>query len=264
MSELPQEFTVGLLLYDNCDLLDIAGPNEVFQFLGLFYGDVVKLSIVTVGGALRSPEPIQAGGITVTPMVSFQNCPKLELLFVPGGNGEGLQASISDDTLLDFLRRQAESASYVTSVCTGGLLLAAAGLLDGYKGTCHWAVVDCLRLFPQVQVPDGYPRWCEDDQRAAGRGIRITGGGISSSIDESLYMVQRIVEDLTHQPERGVEASRAVQLAIQYNPGPPNTPPPGGDPDSVDPQLLERMTGNMSPFHEQVCTAVRQRIDSSA
>lgn len=126
-------------------------------------------------------------------------------------------------------------------------------------------MVDCLKLFKKVEVPDGNPRWCEEDQRAAGRGIRITGGGISSSIDESLYIVGgRLVEDLTGDREKAVEASRAIQLAIQYRPGPPNTPPEGGDPGHVDPSLLEWMVGQMSGFHDPVCQAVRQRIGTAS
>jgi cyclohexyl-isocyanide hydratase len=265
MSGTAEKFTVGIVLYDGCDLLDVAGPNEIFTFLGAFYADLIDLRVVTVAEAPQAPGPsygftVNASGVAVSPMFSFQNCPKLDLLFVPGGGAAALQASITDDALLGFLRRQASGARYVTSVCTGGLLLAAAGLLDGYKGTCHWAVVDCLKLFKEVEVPKDYPRWCEDDQRAAGRGIRITGGGISSSIDEALYMVQRVVEDLTGDHDKAVQASRAIQLAIQYHPGPPNTPPAGGDPDSVDPELLQWMTEHMRGFHDPVCQAVRQRI----
>ena len=137
---------------------------------------------------------------------------KVDLLFVPGA-GDTLADAIGDRTLHEFLRQKAKHASYVTSVCTGGLVLAAAGLLDGYQATCHWSVLDCLKLFPKVTVVNGFPRYLRDRNR-------FTGGGISSSIDEALFMVQQVVAELSGDAANGDAACQRVQLAIQYNPKP--------------------------------------------
>ncbi len=135
-------------------------------------------------------------------------------------------------------------------MCTGGLLLAAAGLLDGYVATTHWAVIDCLKLFPKVLVANGCPRYVHDRNR-------VTGGGISSTVDLSLHMVQIIVRDFTGNADTAAFAAQRIQLMIQYNPQPPF---PGGDPCSVDYKVYAPTAAGMADFHDPVCAAVAERI----
>ena len=183
-------FIVGIVLYPGFDLLDVAGMNEVWSFVD---AELMGRPIKTITIA-RDPELTALAPLTVKPSNSFDDCPKVDLLFVPGA-GDGLVGAIGDTDLHGFLRKAAKNAGYVTSVCTGGLVLAAAGLLDGYQATCHWSVLDCLKLFPRVTVVNGFPRYLRDRNR-------FTGGGISSSIDEALFMVQQVVGEVSGVGER--------------------------------------------------------------
>jgi len=239
-------FMVGIVLYPGFDLLDVAGTNEVFSFVDSSLAGR-PIAVTTVAA---EPELTPLAPLTVKPCHTFGDCPKLDLVFVPGA-ADGLTDAIGDATLHAFLRRKARDARYVASVCTGGLVLAAAGLLDGYQATCHWSVIDCLKLFPKVTVVNGYPRYLRDRNR-------FTGGGISSSIDEALFMVQQIVTDLSGDPAKGDAASRRVQLAIQYNPKPPFA---GGDPASVDFSVFQPVEEpGMREFRAAICAAVRRQI----
>ena len=238
-------FVIGIVLYPGFDLLDVAGANEVFTFVDAsLAGRPFATTTVAAAAEVEALAPL-----TVNPCFTFDDCPKFDLLFVPGA-GDGLTDAIGDAGLHKFLRRKAKDASYVASVCTGGLVLAAAGLLDGYRATCHWSVIDCLKLFPRVTVVNGYPRYLRDRNR-------FTGGGISSSIDEALFMVQQIVTDLTGDVAKGDAACRRVQLSIQYNPRPPFE---GGDPASVDYDVFEPVEDGMTGFRKAVCGAVRKQI----
>jgi cyclohexyl-isocyanide hydratase len=245
--KLPR-FVIAIVLYSGCDLLDVAGPYEVFNFLN---GTVIERQVEVVTVARDQASLQVLGGLLVTPLHSFQTCPKIDLLFVPGA-GPSLVDMLADDQFLDFLRVKAAEARYVTSVCTGGLLLAAAGLLDGYKATTHWSVIDCLRLFPKVKVVNGCPRYVRDRNR-------ITGGGISSAIDEALFMVQILVADLSGDPAKGTAVAHGIQLSIQYNPQPPFQ---GGDPCSVDYSVYAPAAEGMKGFREEVCAAVAKRVGS--
>jgi cyclohexyl-isocyanide hydratase len=239
------DFTIAIVLYPQCDLLDVAGPNEIFTFL-VDEITTYNVQVVTVAKDAR-PLPV-IGALTVTASHTFATCPKVDVLFVPGG-GPGLDKVIGDPELMDFLRKTAAESRYVTSVCTGALLLASAGLLDGYQATAHWAVIDCLRLFPNVKVVNGCPRYVRDRNR-------ITGGGISSSIDESLYIAETIVADLTGDPAQGTAVAQRLQLTIQYHP----QPPPGGDPCSVPYDVYAPVADGMKGFRDEVCRAVRTRL----
>lgn len=138
---------------------------------------------------------------------SFKATPKLDILWVPGGDPDALGRIMSDPAspYLAYLRQVAKDAKWVCSVCEGALLLARAGLLDGHKATTHWAFVDCLRRFPAIKVAKGYPRFIESDNR-------LTGGGISSGLDEALHLIARIFDDKT---------AIDVQVTTQYFPVPP-------------------------------------------
>jgi cyclohexyl-isocyanide hydratase len=242
----PETFTVGIVLYPNFDLLDVAGPYEVFSFFdGTAIGRTVK--VVTIA---ESTDPVQAsGGLVVTPKYDFGSCGRIDLLFVPGA-GSGITQTIANDAFLKLLRDTAAHSQYVASVCTGGIILASAGLLDDHEATVHWSCIDCLKLFEKVKVVNGCPRYVRS-------GNRFTGGGISSTIDESLFMVENIVRDCTKDDKKAAVATQSVQLQIQYNPHPPYS---GGDPCSVDYSIYAPVAEGMKPFTKMVCDAVRQRI----
>jgi cyclohexyl-isocyanide hydratase len=247
---LPPTFTVGIVLYPGFDILDVAGPHEVFGFFdGAVIGRTVKVATVAQTKAALPT----SGVLQVLPEYDFGDCPPIDLLFVPGG-GDGLDKAIGDEALLAFLRKAAKRARYVAGVCTGGLLLGAAGLLDGYQATTHWGFVDCLKLFPKVKVVNGCPRWVRDRNR-------VTGGGISSSIDESLFLLDTLVADLAPGEDSGQDktalaelTTRQVQLSIQYNPQPPFA---GGDPCSVDYAVFEPVDAGLAGFREVVAKAIR-------
>lgn len=241
------QFVIGIVLYPDFDLLDVAGPYDVFSF---FDGSAIERQIKVVTVAESNKTPLTAtGGLRVMAGHDFGNCPPLDLIFVPGA-GPGITKTIGNDRFLGLLRRASARCRYVTSVCTGGLLLASAGLLDGYQATTHWSCIDCLKLFKKVTVVNGCPRYVRDRNR-------ITGGGISSSIDESLFMVETIVTDMTGDADKGSLASQSVQLSIQYNPQPPHS---GGDPCSVDYSIFGPVANSMKPFRDAVCRAVAKRV----
>jgi len=187
---------VGFPLYAGFDSLDVLGPYQTFTFAGMD-----RFLLAQTCGPVTSFE-----GVALQPRATFTDCPQLDVLFVPGGSTPVeilLQGHPGSNPYLDFLIRQAKGAKLVCSVCTGALLLAGAGLLDGHIATTHWAYKDVLRLFP-CRVVDDYRRYVQSDNR-------ITGGGISSGLDEALYIVSLLY---------GVDAARRGQLAMQYHPEP--------------------------------------------
>src|SRR4051794_4555358 len=132
-----QTFTVGIMLYPDFDLLDIAGPYEVFTF---FDGSIIDRDVKVVTVAQHKAPVKAAGGLMVTPECDFECCPPIDLLFVPGA-GPGMASTIDNDAFLDFLRQTAAGARYVTSVCTGGILLASAGGVAGRPATTPPALI---------------------------------------------------------------------------------------------------------------------------
>ncbi len=187
---------IGIPLYPTFDSLDVLGPYQTFTFAGMD-----RHLIAPETGLVTSFEGVQLQADT-----TFRDCPQLDVLFVPGSSNpiSVLEAGHPpDNAYLDFLIRQAPKAKLVCSVCTGALLLAGAGLLDGHTVTTHWAFQGVLALFPVHVVPD-YRRYVQS-------GNRVTGGGISSGLDTALYIVSLLY---------GVDVARRCQLAMQYNPQP--------------------------------------------
>jgi cyclohexyl-isocyanide hydratase len=245
MPALPS-FTIGIVLYPDFDPLDVAGPLDVYSF---FDGDVIGRDVKLITVAETKEPTTLAGGMQVAAQFDFAGCPPLDMMFVPGG-GDGIAKTIGNDRFLDFLRDTAAKCRYVCSVCSGGLLLAAAGLLDGYEATTHWSCIDSLKLFKKVKVADGFPRYLRS-------GNRFTGGGISSTIDEALYMIEVIVKDFTGDDTKAKLTSQRIQLGIQYHPQPPN---PGGDPAHVSKEVYDLAVADLKSFQQAVDQAVRKRI----
>ena len=182
---------VGILLFPKVQQLDLTGPFEVFASLP---GAEVKL-------VWKDLAPIEtATGLVLTPDIAFADCPQFDVLCVPGGIG--VNALMEDETVLAFLRQQAEGASYVTSVCTGSMVLAAAGLLEGKRATTHWASHDLLGPLGAIPV----------QARVVRDGKYFSGGGVTAGIDMALTVAAELV---------GEDAAKAVQLFLEYAPEPP-------------------------------------------
>jgi cyclohexyl-isocyanide hydratase len=183
--------SVGMLLFENATQLDLTSAYEVFARMP---GARVSLLASTL-------EPVRTEwGLTITPNLSWTEAPAFDVICVPGG--WGVNALLTNDSLLDFLRSQGETARYVTSVCTGALLLGAAGLLRGYRATTHWMSLDLLPLFGAIPVAE----------RVVRDGNRITGGGVTAGIDFALVLAAELY---------GESEAQRIQLAIEYDPHPP-------------------------------------------
>ncbi len=189
---------LGIPVYEGVDVLDVMGPFELLNWAGFD----VQIAAVKAG-----PIKCRGGAIIVAPL-EFRDAPQYGALWVPGGDPNELSRMMygPDQTYIDFITGQAGKAHYVCSVCEGALLLAQAGLLDGYTATTHWAFVPCLtERYPQVTVAQDNPRYCWDRNR-------LTGGGISSGLDESLALIERVF---------GTAKAQSVQQTTQYYPRPP-------------------------------------------
>ncbi|CAA9240613.1 MAG: ThiJ/PfpI family protein [uncultured Acetobacteraceae bacterium] len=188
---MPEPLNIGLLLFPRLTQLDLTGPYEVFSRLP---GARVRLLWKTL-------EPVRADtGIGMLPDTTLAECPPLDLVCVPGG--PGVAALMEDTEVLDFLRRQAAGARYVTSVCTGALVLGAAGLLRGKRATTHWASHDFLSALGATPAKG----------RVVRDGDLFTGGGVTAGIDFALAIAAEVA---------GPEAAQAIQLQIEYAPAPP-------------------------------------------
>ncbi len=200
-------FRIGLLLFPDITQLDMTGPYEVFT---KFPGAEVHLVWKTL-------DPVTAnGGMKIIPTITFAGCPQLDLVCVPGG--PGMNALLNDEETLAFLRRQAEGARYVTSVCTGALVLGAAGLLKGKRAATHWMSRDMLKAFGAMPVAE----------RVVVDGNVITGGGVTAGIDFALTVAADAF---------GEDLAKAIQLGIEYDPQPPFA---AGSPDGAGPAIVEK------------------------
>jgi transcriptional regulator GlxA family with amidase domain len=210
-------YRIGIPIYNGVDLMDVAAPREMFSWMGHYWKqDPVAPRHVKIKLIAASLDTVRTrDGLILTPNLTFDQVEGfLDLLWVPGADTDGLKATMSDPVYLGFLRKQAEGVAYVTSVCEGALLLASAGLLDGYEATTHWSFIPCLKSFKAVRVAPGYPRFVVDRNR-------VTGGGISSGLDEALELVARI---------SSYDIATQVQQVTQYFPRPPiNGDIPGSD-----------------------------------
>ncbi len=206
MTNQPAAFNITIPVYEQVNLFDVTSACEIFYWMGQSWtqGEVAIRLVSKDGKGVRT-----LAGPLLTPDESFDSFNrkglKTNLIWVPGAANETIAGMMRDEGYLGFVQAQSEGAKLVTSVCEGALLLAAAGLLDGYKATTHWYVVPCLRQFKKVSVADGYPRFVVDRDR-------VTGGGVSSGLDEALEIVFMLA---------GEEAAKEVQVTVQYFPQPP-------------------------------------------
>jgi cyclohexyl-isocyanide hydratase len=196
---------LGIPIYEGVNLLDVAGPLEMFYWAGRSK-NLKTLLISEDGKAVTS-----INGVRFEAQASFAQTPTLDILWVPGGAPDALVAMMRNpqSAYLKYLRQVAPSAEWVCSVCEGALLLARAGLLDGHAATTHWAFVDCLRRFQGITVDTENKRFVVSRKETE---KRLTGGGISSGLDESLELVRLLF---------GENVAKGVQATTQYFPKPP-------------------------------------------
>lgn len=200
-------FRIGLLLFPDITQLDMTGPYEVFT----------KFPEAEVRLIWKTLEPVKAGGgMRIVPDTTFADCPQLDLVCVPGG--AGMNPLMEDAETLAFLRKQAPGARYVTSVCTGALVLGAAGLLKGKRATTHWMSHEMLSALGATPVAE----------RVVVDGNLITGGGVTAGIDFALRVAAEAF---------GEDLAKAIQLGIEYDPHPPFN---AGSPEGAGPAVVDR------------------------
>ena len=229
------DFNVGFVIFPGITQLDFTGPFEVLSRLGTppSLSVASKFPQSKVHVVAKSMEPVSSDrGLQFLPTCSFENCPPLDLICVPGG--AGVIEGIADTEMVDFIRQQGERAQYVTSVCVGAFLLGAAGLLKGRRAATHWAYVD---LLPLVGARHEKGRIVRD-------GNVFTSGGVSAGIDFGLGIVAEIA---------GADVARAIQLGIEYDPAPPFN---AGHPDNAPEAAIALMTQRNEGAH----TSIRQAL----
>src|SRR3954462_13613833 len=233
-SPKPTPLQSGLVQCPKVTQLDFTGPLQVFSSLP---GAKVQL-------IWKRIEPVTSDSVLVlTPTTTFADCPQLDVICVPGGFGT--DDMINDEEMLAFLRKQAEGAKYVTSVCTGSLVLGAAGLLKGYRAATHWTAMEYLAAFGAVPTKT---RVCVDRNR-------VTGGGVTAGIDFALTLVSLLLDRKT---------AEAIQLGIEYNPAPPFD---SGSPDTAPSEVLDAVNGRIAlrrDYRNQANARAAARLNAHA
>jgi cyclohexyl-isocyanide hydratase len=208
---------IGMLIFPRLTQLDMTGPYEV----------LARLPDTKVDLIARTLEPVTTDrGMQIVPTVTYATCPPLDVVMVPGGPGQ--QDLMEDEDALSFLRKQAAGAKYVTSVCTGSLVLGAAGLLKGKRATCHWAALDHLKPLGAIPVSD----------KVVIDGNIVTGAGVTSGIDFALALAAVLESE---------EVAREIQLGIEYDPAPPFN---SGSPKTAARELVDRYKARGAPLYE--------------
>ncbi|MET3600082.1 DJ-1/PfpI family protein [Martelella mangrovi] len=215
MPSSSDSLTVGFIMYPGLTQLDLFGPADV---LNRMPGTEIKL-------LWKNLDPVIVDrGMRILPNTTFGQCQKLDIICVPGGPGQ--IALMDDDETLNFLRRIAPGCKLVTSVCTGSLVLGAAGLLQGYRATSHWSAIDQLELFGATPV----------EERVVTDRNRITGAGVTSGIDFALRVVENLMDKT---------AAQQIQLQMEYDPEPPYH---CGTPRTAPPEILDSVRARLHMF----------------
>ena len=218
---------IGLVIFPKVTQLDLTGPVQVFSSV-----PGAKVHLIW-----KRIEPVPSDSVlTLTPTITFADCPQLDVICVPGGSGT--DDMVNDEEMLNFLLRQAVDAKYITSVCTGSLVLGAAGLLKGYRAATHWTAMDFLGEFGAIPAKT---RVCVDRNR-------VTGGGVTAGIDFALTLVSIMVDRKT---------AETIQLRLEYNPAPPFN---AGSPDTAPPQILALIKDRIAPAQARRSEAVHRAV----
>jgi cyclohexyl-isocyanide hydratase len=226
---------IGLVLFPKVTQLDFTGPLQVFSSVP---GAQVHL-------IWKRIEPVPSDSVmAITPTVTFADCPQLDVICVPGGIGA--DDMVNDVEMLAFLNKQAEGAKYITSVCTGSLVLGAAGLLKGYRATTHWSAMEGLAPFGAIPTKT---RVCVDRNR-------VTGGGVTAGIDFALTLVSQMIDRKT---------AEAIQLRLEYNPAPPfNAGSPETAPADVLAMWQERIARHRQRRMEMIQRAAARLTETAS
>lgn len=217
MADSPS-LSIGFLLFPGVTQLDLTGPYEV----------LVRAPGAQVHLIWKQIEPVISDrGLAILPTATLEHCPVLDVICVPGGPGQ--IDLMEDDAILHFLRQKADEVKLVTSVCTGSLVLGAAGLLQGYKATTHWGSLDQLALLGAQPV----------DARVVHDGNRISGAGVTSGIDFALTVVAGLY---------GEAVAQEIQLQLEYDPEPPFN---SGSPRSASTELVQTVRLKQTEFIEK-------------
>lgn len=219
----------GFLLFPDVTQLDLTGPLQVLH----------RLPGLTTHVVAKHLEQVPSDcGLSLVPTTTFESCPPLDIVVVPGGFG--VEKAIHDTQTVEFVRRAGASARYVTSVCTGAFLLGVAGLLEGKRATTHWAYRE---LLPHVGAIPVHERVVRD-------GNVITGGGVTAGLDFAFVVAAELV---------GETMAQRVQLAIEYDPHPPFT---SGSPTSAPAEIVERVRERYSARITEFEATLRARRSS--
>ena len=211
---MPSSLQIGFLVFPQITQLDFTGPLQVFS----------RVPGATVHLIWKRFEPVPSDTVlTIIPTQTMAESPQLDVICVPGGYGT--DDLMVDDEVLDFLRKQAAGAKYITSVCTGSTVLAAAGLLKGYRASTHWSAIEALSLLGAIPSRE---RVCIDRNR-------LTGGGVTAGIDMALTLAAQLTDRQT---------AESIQLGIEYNPAPPFN---AGSPETAPAGVLAAMKTRMAP-----------------
>ncbi|WP_213781443.1 DJ-1/PfpI family protein [Caballeronia sp. dw_276] len=216
---------IGFLVFSGVQQLDLTGPHDVFASV-----PGAKVHLVN-----KTLEPVKSSsGLSLIPSIIYGECPQLDVLCIPGGVGVG---ELMEDVLaLDFIRKQAANARFVTSVCTGALVLGAAGLLRGRRATTHWAAHHWLDQFGAIPVK----------ARVVQDGNLMTGGGVTAGIDFALTLLTDLI---------GETEGQAIQLQLEYAPAPPFN---SGTPDTA-PKAVVDLVWNRGEAGRAVRTEIVRR-----
>jgi cyclohexyl-isocyanide hydratase len=215
---MPAVRMIGMLVFPRLTQLDMTGPYEVLARL-----PNTKIHLVA-----QTLAPVMSDrGLQMVPTVTFADCPPLDIVMVPGGPGQ--QDLMENAEVIAFLQKQAATAQYVTSVCTGSLVLGAAGLLKGRRATCHWAAIDNLSLLGAVPV----------HERVVIDGNVVTCAGVVAGIDFALKLAAML---------EGERVAREIQLQIEYDPAPPFQ---SGSPATASPETVAALTTRLAKLTEE-------------
>lgn len=229
-------FRIAMVIFPKMTQLDFTGPFDVLA-------RIPDAEVLVVAQTL---EPVVSdAGLRILPTHTFETAGMADLLFVPGGPGQNAQ--MTNPAMIDYLRRVGRQASWVTSVCTGSLLLAAAGLLDGYRATCHWLSIDQLSLFGVTAEP----------RRIVIDRNRITGAGVTSGVDFAFSVVAKL---------RGDELAKRLELLLEYDPAPPFRT---GSPQLAGPAMVDDVRRLVAPMlaerrRQSIAAAQQRRLDLQA
>jgi cyclohexyl-isocyanide hydratase len=220
-AEAPKPKTIAMLVYPQFTALDLVGPHHLLARIEGFQTHLVWKTRAAV---------TSDSGLTVQPTMTLRECPEeVAILFVPGGT-QGTAQVMKDAEVLEFLKSRGAKAGQVTSVCTGSLVLGAAGLLRGYRATTHWVAQEVLSVLGAVPV----------NERVVRDRNRLTGGGVTAGIDFGLTLAAQL---------RDEAYAKRMQLAMEYAPAPPF---------QAGPEITERMRKAFAPFVKAATAAARQ------